>query len=306
MNEPRCAQVWGRAGVSAAGTAPPASFWVAVEQPGSWGRQAFLQSGLDPDVGSAFQHAISAAGGKAVLVRRPGVSAHRVRERVVMVSGGFLTRPWLAARTATPDDLPGLLERVARLAPSLASAIAPPAGFDPLPGVVLICTNGKRDRCCAIDARPVVEGLTARLPDGLVWESSHLNGHRFAPTGVVLPTAQMFAHLRVEQAQEALEMASVGRLVCQGARRERGRTCLPQMAQAVDIQVRAQLGETDPTALRYDLSDAGGVDLCRVRHRDGREMWFEVTRVEQGCRAESCGKAPVPSFTWVVREHEPV
>ncbi|MBV9923283.1 MAG: hypothetical protein JOY78_20875 [Pseudonocardia sp.] len=54
---------------------------------------------------------------------------------------------------------------------------------DPL---LLVCTHGRRDRCCALDGRALVRALVeAGEPD--VWECSHLSGHRFAPTALVLP-----------------------------------------------------------------------------------------------------------------------
>lgn len=303
LEDLRCAEVWGRAGVSAAGTAPLASFWVAVEQPGSWGRKAFAQCGLDPALATTFEKSVAAAGGRAELIRRPGSHADSGGERVVLVAGGLATRPWLGRQVIALDQLPGLLVRLQELAPSLGCAIAPPENFEPLPAVLLLCTNGKRDRCCAIDARPVVHALAERLPGELVWESSHLGGHRFAPTGVVLPTGQLFAHLGVEEAQEALELASVGRLSNLGARKERGRSCFQRPAQAVDIEARTLLGEDDPTALRFDVAQVDAATwTVRVRHRDCREFLFDAHTVEQGARPESCGGPVVPAFTWVVQQ----
>ena len=43
------------AGSSALGTAPAATFWVALEQNGPWGAKAATRSGLDPDVGMALE-----------------------------------------------------------------------------------------------------------------------------------------------------------------------------------------------------------------------------------------------------------
>jgi hypothetical protein len=56
---------------------------------------------------------------------------------------------------------------------------------------LLVCTHGRRDRCCgalgtrlAIDlvSDPTVLGTTTRI-----WRTSHTGGHRFAPTVLVFP-----------------------------------------------------------------------------------------------------------------------
>ena len=50
----------------------------------------------------------------------------------------------------------------------------------------LVCTNGKRDKCCAKFGRPVYEALQESQGD-TVWQSSHIGGHRYAPTVLFLP-----------------------------------------------------------------------------------------------------------------------
>jgi hypothetical protein len=64
---------------------------------------------------------------------------------------------------------------------------------------VLVCTHGKRDICCgsqgtalfmSLSADPARFGGTVRL-----WRTSHTGGHRFAPTGIVLPQGTAWAFL---------------------------------------------------------------------------------------------------------------
>ena len=50
----------------------------------------------------------------------------------------------------------------------------------------LVCTNGKRDACCARDGLPVARALAALRPDE-AWECSHLGGHRFAANVALAP-----------------------------------------------------------------------------------------------------------------------
>ena len=302
----RCSHQWRASSHPAAGTAPLARFWVAVEQPGAWGRSALTQSGLDPELGARLEDAVGAHGGKVVLIRRPDEKAgQRSDLRTVLLAGNFLRAPWLGRRDVPQAELAGVLDEVIGNLPELADATRPPDGFRPAPPVLLLCTNGKRDRCCAIEARPVAEAATRDVGAARVWESSHLNGHRFAPTAVVLPTGQMFGWLTETLALDALAEAGSGRLVLPGERHERGRTGLPRPLQAVDVALRTAIGETDPTALSYDGDVSGdAADWVNRRadvwanHRDGRSWLYRVTAREARPMPESCGKHPVPVADW--------
>jgi hypothetical protein len=65
---------------------------------------------------------------------------------------------------------------------------------------VLVCTHGTRDRCCGTFGYPVYNRLRRAFesdPTALsrIWRTSHLGGHRFAPTLVDLPDGRAWAHL---------------------------------------------------------------------------------------------------------------
>lgn len=314
----RCSQIWQESSHLAYGTAPVASFWIGIEQPGSWGRQALTQSDLDPEVGARLEAAVDAAGGKVVLIRRPGEKvAARSGLRSVVVSGSQLEGPWLVVREVPEAELSGhLIELVAELERGGVEHLDL-SQYQPAPAALLICTNGKRDACCAITARPLEDALLSQGADALpigvrVWESSHLNGHRFAPTGVVLPTGQMFAWLDLDTAREALGAAAAGRLASLGPRLERGRTALPRAIQAVDVAIRGLTGETDPTGLKFIADDPAAVAHDAATYARlglpptgvtvvGERAWrASVSAMEAPDLPESCGKAAVPVADWAV------
>ncbi len=82
----------------------------------------------------------------------------------------------------------------------------------PLEGpVLLVCTNGAVDRCCALAGRPLVTALAGRHPD-LVWESTHLGGCRFAANLLVLPSGHMHGRLAPEAGLAVAEAALAGRV----------------------------------------------------------------------------------------------
>lgn len=286
-----CAVLWDT--LSAWGTAGQASFWIALEQNGAWGRDALVESGLDPAVGAALSGAASAAGGKILLIRRPGRHAEQATpRRVAYVAGGLGATAWLRkAHLADPAELLDL--------PWAALANGRPLdrpGFEASAPVLLVCTNAKRDRCCALRGRPVLTELAAQGRD--VWECTHTGGHRFAPTGVVLPSGQVLARVTTELGCAVLDDAASGRLaeVSLGEHHDRGRSHLAPRLAVADSWVRAQTGETDPAAL--DAEDTG--DEVVVRHRDGRRRALAIQAIAGVPLPESCGKEEKPSMSYRV------
>ncbi|MFT4294150.1 MAG: sucrase ferredoxin [Micropruina sp.] len=297
-----CSAIWDDVGLPAWGTAPRASFWVAVEQAGPWGAKAFTQSRLDPAVGAAIETAALDAGGRALLIRRPiarGEQADRPVRRVYL-AGGLTGRPWLLTgqvgepaevltlpwgELATLDAV-DVLRRVDWLAP-----------LDQ--GVLLVCGNSKRDLCCAQRGRPIALELEREHP-GRVWECTHTGGHRFAPTGIVLPTGQSVARLTVDIAAAALTAADAGRLASEtfGPWHDRGRGHLEPVCAVAEAHVRELTGETDPAAL---VAVDSGDSTVEVTHTDGRVWTVRLALQEHPEQLpESCGKAAVAARTWSV------
>ena len=60
-----------------------------------------------------------------------------------------------------------------------------------------MCTNGRRDRCCALLGRPLAAEIVA-AGHSEVWEVTHLGGHRFSPTMLVLPHGYAYGRLTAE------------------------------------------------------------------------------------------------------------
>jgi hypothetical protein len=275
-----------------AGTAATARTWLLLEQPGPWGAKALTRSHLDPEVGRALEARAAEAGVRVALIRRTGRHAdcHQPRSRTVYAAP---TAPGAGGlRTAEVDDPAELLDWDLT---ALAGRGLPYRG-DPL---ALVCTNGTRDRCCALRGRPLAGELSA-AGAGNVWEVTHLGGHRFAPTMLVLPYGYAYGRLDAHRAKEVLNAARGGRILLDGCR---GRSAYDRPGQAADLAVRALIGESDAEAL--------SVEGTRVRHTDGRAWAVEVAeRRAEPPRPESCGASldtpttmdilgisPIPSLT---------
>ncbi|HEU4676201.1 MAG TPA: sucrase ferredoxin [Motilibacteraceae bacterium] len=285
-----------------AGTAPVARSWLAVEQPGPWGRAALGQSHLDPALGQALDLRSAGSGTKVVLVRRPGrhPDDHVLHRREVLVAHTVPGRTWL--RRAWVEDPAVLLELdLAALGRGEADALSPLGPVETVEDpVLLVCTNGRRDRCCAILGRPLAEALARdeRWHEHVL-EVTHLGGHRFSPTAVLLPWGLAYGRLDQAAAHELLAGAGQGRMLLEGLR---GRSTWDRAGQAAEAAVRQAeelTGLDDVVAVRRlpDLSTEHGEHgehaVREVAAADGRRWQVALDVVAaQPPRPESCGKAP--------------
>jgi hypothetical protein len=73
--------------------------------------------------------------------------------------------------------------------------------------LALVCTNGRRDLCCARFGTPVYNYLKNEEPGfpGLrAWQSTHMGGHRFAANLLWLPQGVLYGRV------DALSAAEIG------------------------------------------------------------------------------------------------
>jgi hypothetical protein len=154
------------------------------------------------------------------------------------------------------------------------------ARTDPL---YLVCTNGRRDACCALFGRPLVTALSAASPH--VWESSHVGGHRFAANLVCLPEGLMYGRVTPAGGVALVEAHRSGRL---DVRALRGRAAWPAAAQAAEIELRLHLG-LDRIADVELVSVVPGANVHTVELRARGEPWLvQLSAVAGEPRPTSC------------------
>lgn len=179
----------------------------------------------------------------------------------------------------------------------------PPAAFEALergdvpPGaaridvpLVLVCTHGKRDACCAKWGRAIYQSAATQVGFE-VWQTSHLGGHRFAPTLTVLPLGLSYGRLSPDDVPALLQATARGEVW--SLPHFRGRHAFDAWTMAAEHHVRAHTGERDAAVIEpletLDL-DSGK----RVRIRVGAAV-FRVDLRRTPWHAEllpSCGAAP--------------
>ena len=131
--------------------------------------------------------------------------------------------------------------------------------LDPL---LLVCTHGTKDMCCAVEGRPLADSLAAQHP-GLVWECSHLGGDRFAGNVAVLPWAEYHGRLDPAAAAQVAAAAVRGDVAYEHLR---GRAGYDSWQQAAEHAVRRGTGITARDGVR-----------CGPTAVDGAEATIQVT-----------------------------
>lgn len=255
--------------------------WLLVEWTGAWGRHALTESGLPRHLADPLVEMDRAARAKAILVRQgvredPG----RTTPSLVVRARSTVGDERLARSTlGGPDGL--------RLDPSGAEPPPPGTGRDER--LLVVCTNGRHDACCANEGRPLVRAMRAR-DAGPVWECSHVGGDRFAANVVLLPHGCYFGRVAPPDLEAFLAELDAGRLPLA---HYRGRSALPPPAQAVEIAVRTETGERRIDALRgwrrrrvADDRWAVQVDLAGRRYRAEVTAVREVAPRRLTCHAD--------------------
>ncbi|MFM1966138.1 MAG: hypothetical protein RL134_1863 [Actinomycetota bacterium] len=269
----RCAET--AAAEPLSGTAPRARWWWLIEVPGAWGRKAIADCRVP-----AVRSLSSDEDRRVLLVRRPG--------RHPATDARSPLRVWIAG--ALPDDPP---PRIAiaddpdeiRQWPieGPASAVA-----DPDAPILAVCTNSSRDACCGIDGRALVTSLSASSG---VWECSHLGGHRFAPTALLVRSGLVYGRLTEPIARH---------LLVHGPDPEtsawiRGRSALEPAIQAAEAHLLARGTRPDVAGVHVEHQ---APDRARVTFSGHGSL--ELSLVSGEPRPASCGAAPEAWSAWRV------
>ena len=104
---------------------------------------------------------------------------------------------------------------------------------------ILVCTHGRHDKCCAKFGQELADNLRNHLKDQQdnieVFDSSHLGGHRFAPTMIDFPSGRAYGQLTTEEIPDYFESRKQGMVYAQAYR---GSVFLPELVQVAEAYVQ--------------------------------------------------------------------
>ncbi|HSE19186.1 MAG TPA: sucrase ferredoxin [Pyrinomonadaceae bacterium] len=214
------------------GTASTGDAWLLLEYPQPWGARAFNESAL-PDV---------------VKTHITGLLKSIPRSRVLLIKQARKVKGPLILYVARSSESSSSIlkyeffEYEQLLDLDLASALAggSPSGATVWEGpLFLVCTHGKRDKCCAKFGIPIYRTIRSLVGEAPVWQCSHVGGDRFAANVVCFPDGIFYGHVTEENARLIVEEYNERRIVL---RNFRGRSCYSFPVQAAEFFTRRETG----------------------------------------------------------------
>jgi hypothetical protein len=272
----RCSDDARARGDRSVGTAPPARNWFLVEQDGCWGSTAWDGLRAGPQVKDQLEKRLEHAGARLMLIRRPGSkrdSASVGRRRWCLIQTDPHARQPARIVWGRADQDAGLLA-AARLfidGDEPVERIDPPTTDPDVPAILLVCTHGRKDVCCAVRGRPVAARAAALWPDS-TWECTHTGGDRFAANVILLPDGACYGSLDPDDLEQVVGSHLRGEVDPTHLRGATGHTNRVQAAMVAayerfrplrfgDVRRVSETGTPEAWRVRLDVRDVGIVEL---------------------------------------------
>lgn len=266
------------------GTAPLTKVWIALEYQSPAGRKALEDSAI-PEAVKAYLSEIqkSVPATRLLLIRQETPKPHSKITSFVGLTAVQPPRLYEFHLSNYEEllelDIASILSGQAEWLENLRDK--------PL---FLVCTNGKRDPCCAQWGRPVYSAMANHAAD-LVWQTSHLGGHRFAANVICLPHGIYYGRIRPEQAISLMIDYHNNRLTPQSYRGRAQYSPEVQVAEYYRL-LKTSLVDVDAFQLRESHQTAANRwEVTFYSHGDGSQCSFEITAIDSAfSNFESCSK----------------
>ena len=159
---------------------------------------------------------------------------------------------------------------------SLTQQLAAPENSNRSQPLYLVCTNGKRDLCCARQGRPVFLALLNQRQTA-AWQTTHVGGHRFAGNLLCFPHGLIYGRTRPTDIQAIVDTYINGDLLLD---RLRGRSCFTEFTQAAEYYLRKNTGVTALSAYRHSRTEHNSPERAKVIFTDASNANKHVLLIE--------------------------
>ena len=236
--EPRselCAELSLANGEALFATASRIDHWLLVEYRGIWTRDVLGGSGLSDPVKAHLREQLDALPRSRLLFIRRPERRNAPRLALFLARSNGEGRRFFGLELDSYDDLLSL---------DFAGALSGSGERvgEPLEHPLLVvCTHGKRDRCCAKFGQPLYDEVRVQVEQEWVWQSTHVGGDRFAGNLVCLPEGLYFGRVTRPDVWALLDEYRAGRIQLE---HYRGRSSHAFPVQAAERSVRLATGLT--------------------------------------------------------------
>ncbi len=233
MFEAFCSVRSKKADEQAFGTASMGDAWLLLEYTRPWGTKAFRDSALPNPLKTHLNGVLNSVPRSRLLLIKQ--QPRKVKEPFTL----FIVRSHESSSSILKYEF---LEYEQLLELDLAAALtgASPSGATPWGGpLFLVCTQGKRDKCCAKFDIPIYKTIKTLAGESSVWQCSHVGGDRFAANVVCFPDGIFYGHVTEENAELIVKEYDERRILLTNFR---GRSCYPFPVQAAEFFARRETG----------------------------------------------------------------
>ena len=260
-----CAAVSSARDEPLAATASRIDHWLLIEYRGRWGRDVLGGSLLSQELKNHLRAQLDALPHTRLLfVKQPNRRSQGAR-RVFLGTSTPGAERLFELEVEHHEDLREL---------DLAAALADGGPGISIAGPLLVvCTHGKRDQCCALNGRPLYDALRHETDPSRVWQSTHVGGDRFAGNVVALPQGLYYGRVGPADIEGLLSALADGHVDLE---RYRGRSAYSFPVQAAEQAIRESEGLLEIDALALLGSERRSADAWRVRFRTPDDAVHEV------------------------------
>ncbi|MGI9324358.1 MAG: sucrase ferredoxin [Pseudomonadales bacterium] len=220
------------------GTAEQVDVWLMLEAPGSWPARAVEEGAVATEVAQWLERSaqkLSAQGLRVrpQLIKQPGRKLGEAgAQRTLLI--GYAERLFQIVMQNDAQllglDVGEIVEDVRANREVQATRVNESHYF--------VCTNGRRDLCCARFGLPVYRQLQEQI-GSRAWQVNHVGGHRFAPNVLSLPQGVLYGRVQPEDVDAFLQQVESGALAFAWLR---GRAAYaPQVQAAEGLLAQQQL-----------------------------------------------------------------
>jgi hypothetical protein len=240
LNSFYCSDLSRAAAEKTYGTASVGAFWMLLEYPFAWGSHALDESNLSASVKAHLKRVVKqVAHGRLLFIKKERSRLKHIKLFIVRCNE---SEPYVVRLDL--EDYQQLLD--IDLA-AVSRKNLPAGGSISQEPLFLICTHGRRDKCCAKFGYPLFKSLSEDAGQ-TVWQSSHVGGDRFAANLLCFPHGLFYAHVTPEAGQAIMKEYQDHRLALQNYR---GRACYSYPVQAAEFFIRSESGIGGIDDLRY-------------------------------------------------------
>jgi hypothetical protein len=288
-----CSQLALESNEMMAGTAVSASVWILLEYRQIWQAKATRDNTLPTSVKIWLDEQLGAVNGRLQFIRQaPYQRRYRCFISVPDAQSPRIYRfDYAEYEELINLDLKAIVENVAHYTPYLTT--------DPL---FLVCTNGKRDRCCAKFGTALYRAFS-NVVGTAVWQTTHLGGHRFAPTLMSFPEGVCYGHVTNDDIPQLLAAQQNGDFYLP---RLRGRALYDAVTQVAEYYLCQQENTSRLTTFQHVNTESVNQKEWAVQfHNNEEDTLFQVdiTEGEPQTINATCGTLKTKSIpTYLLKQ----